>query len=132
MVRRLAGRSSGSSRTHPGTVQNLGPRGGARSVALLLELDPLEVLLVLELLLDVLISLEELVVFVVSDLQLFGHDSLLLLPGGVHLVLLLLDQLGFGSNDFLVSSLHVLLVLVFLQFLAPYLYFMGFRVPVGK
>ena len=132
MVRWLGSGSPGSSCAHPRAVQNLGPGGGTGAAALLLELDPLEVLLVLELLLDVLVALEELVVLVVPDLQLFRHDGLLLLAGGVHLVLLLLDQLGLGSHDFLVARLHVLLVLVLLQLLAPDLHFMGFRVPAGR
>lgn len=132
MVRGLRRSTLCASCTHAGRVQNLGTRSGSGPVTLLLQLYALKVLLVFQLLLDVLVSLKQLIVLVISDLQLFRHNSLLLLPSGVHLVKLLLDQLGFGGYDLLVSSLHVPLVFILLKFLASNLNFMRFRIPLRK
>ena len=71
------------------------------------ELDSFNVLLVLNFLLDVLVTLEEFVMFSFSELQTFIKVSLELLLEGVHFILLLLDKLGFSSDDFLVSILHI-------------------------
>lgn len=110
----------------------MGPRSGLGSAALLLELDSLEILLVLKFLLNILVPLKKLVVFVVSDLQLFSHNHLLLFAHGVHLVLLLLDQFSFSGNNLFVARVHVFFILIFLQFLASDLYFMCFSIPELK
>ena len=94
-----------------------------------LELDALNVLLVLDLLLDVLVSLQELVVLGLSQLQPLVQVRLQLLLQSVHLVLLLLDQLGLGSNNLLVAILHVSLALLGLQFLAADLNLVSLLVP---
>ena len=107
-------------------------RSGSGSTSLLIELDSLQVLLVIEFFLDVLVSLEQLVVLVVSNLQLLRHESLLLFSKGVHLVLLLLDKFGFSGNDFLVSLVHVLFVLVSFELLAADLDLMGLRISKHK
>ena len=85
---------------------------------LLFELDSVDVLLVLNLLLDVLISLEEFVVFGLSQLQSFVQVGLELLLESIHLILLLLDELGLSSDDFLLCFLHVLLSFLDLKFLS--------------
>ena len=77
----------------------------------LLELDPLNLLLVLNLFFDVLVSLEKLVVLGFSELQSFIEVALELLFERVHLVLLLLDELGLSSDDLLMSFLHVFFAL---------------------
>ena len=100
---------------HPGSHH--GPHAGGAGSVLghvgegLLELDSLDVLGVLAFLLDVLVSLQQLVVLRLSQLESLVQVGLELLLQGVHLVLLLLDKLGLGSDDFLVSLLHVLLPL---------------------
>lgn len=87
----------------------------------LLELDPLNVLLVLNFLLHILVPLQKFVVLGLPELKSLVQVGLKLLLECVHLVLLLLDELGLGSNDLLGAFLHVLLPLFGLQFLAPYL-----------
>jgi hypothetical protein len=82
------------------------------------ELDSLDVLLIFDFLLDILVSLEELVVLRLSQLQALVEVGLELLLECIHFVLLLLDELGLGSDDFLVTLLHVLLSLIDLEVLA--------------
>ena len=93
------------------------------------ELDSLDVLLVFDLLLDVLVSLKEFVVLGLTKLQSFVQVSLELLLEGVHLVLLLLNQLGLGGNDLLMSFLEVSLPFLGLKLLASNLDLVGFLVP---
>ena len=73
----------------------------------LLKLEPFDVLLVFNLLLDVLVALEDLVVFNFPLLQPLVHSELQSLFVGSHLVGLLLHQLRLGSQDLLVSCLFV-------------------------
>lgn len=54
-----------------------------------------------------------------SKLQPLIEVGLELLFESIHFILLLLDQFGFGSNDLLLSFLHVLFSFFPLQFLAP-------------
>ena len=51
--------------------------------------------------------------------------SVTLLPQGMHLVLLLLDQQGLSSNDLLESDLGVLVLLLLLQVADLLLYLMS-------
>ena len=95
---------------------------------LLLELDSFDVLGILDFFLDVLVSLQQLVVFSLSQLQTLVQVGLQFFLQGVHLVLLLLDQFGLGSDDLLVALLHVLLPLSDFKFLGLLLYLMGFGV----
>ena len=94
----------------------------------LLILDPLKVLLIFNLLLHVLVSLEELIMLIFSQLQSLIQVALQLLLKSVHLILLLLDEFGFGGNDLLVSLLHVLFSLSDFQILAHHLNLMGLSV----
>mmetsp|Transcript_13827 Transcript_13827/g.23587 ORF Transcript_13827/g.23587 Transcript_13827/m.23587 type:complete len:223 (+) Transcript_13827:20-688(+) len=107
-----------------------GSLGGVTNVLLevLLEPDSLEVLLVLDLLLHVLVSLEQLVVLSLPELESLVEVGLELLLESVHLVLLLLDELGLSRDDLLVSVLHVLLALVDLHLLASHLDLVGFGI----
>ena len=107
-------------------------RGSSGSASLLVEFDSLQVLLVFELFLDVLVSLEQLVVLMISNLQLLRHKSLLLFSKGMHFILLLLDQFSFSGNNFLVSLVHVLLILISLKFLATDLDLMGLGISKHK
>lgn len=108
-------------------------RGGLRSSSGnigvgFLELGSLNGLLVVNFLLDVLISLKEFVVLGLSKLQSLVQVGLELLLEGVHLVLLLLNELGLGSNDLLLSFLHVLLSFLNLKFGCLLLNLMGFGI----
>lgn len=94
-----------------------------------LELDTLNVLLVLDLLLNILIALQQLVVFGLSKLEALVQVGLELLLESVHLVLLLLDELGLGSDDLLVSVLHVLLAFLLLELLASNLDLVSLLIP---
>lgn len=82
------------------------------------KLNLLDVLLVLNFFLDVLVTLEQLVVLGFSQLQSLIKVSLELLFEGIHFVLLLLDERCFGGNNFLVPHLHVGLTLGRLLLLA--------------
>ena len=93
------------------------------------ELDSLDILLVFDLLLDVLVSLQEFVVLGLTKLQSFVQVGLELLLEGVHLVLLLLNQLGLGGDDLLMSFLEVSLPFLGLKLLASNLDLVGFLVP---
>jgi len=99
-------------------------------LVLFLKLDSLNILLVFNFFFDVLISLEKFVVFSLSQLQSLVQVGLKFLLQSIHLILLLLNELGFSSNDFLVSFLHVLLSLLDLKFLGLLLHLMCFRVPI--
>jgi hypothetical protein len=90
-----------------------------------LELNTLNVLLVLDFLLHVLVALQKLVVLSLSQLEALVKVGFKLLFERVHLVLLSLDEFSLGSNDFLMSFLHVLLTLFSLKFLASDLNLMG-------
>ena len=94
---------SGSSWSHLLNVRLVGPVSMG-----LLELVHLLLLLVLYFLFDVLVSLEKLVVFDLTQLQSFIEFFFQFFLESVHLVLLLLDELGLGSDDLLMSLLHVL------------------------
>ena len=84
----------------------------------LFELDSLDFLLVFDLFFDVLVSLQKLVVLGFSELQSFIEVALKLLFERVHLILLLLDELGLCSDDLFMSFLHVLFPLLAFQVLA--------------
>ena len=66
--------------------------------------------------------------FILSELQPLIEISLQLLLECIHLVLLLLDELGFRCDDFLMSFLHVLFSFSDLEFLTHHLNLMSFRV----
>ena len=67
----------------------------------LLELDSLDVLLVLDFFFHVLVPLKQLVMLSLSELESLVEIGLKLLLKSIHLILLLLNQLGLVSNDFL-------------------------------
>jgi hypothetical protein len=67
-----------------------------------------------------------------SKLQSLVQVGLELLLEGVHLVLLLLNELGLGSNDLLLSFLHVLLSFLNLKFGCLLLNLMGFGISKFK
>jgi hypothetical protein len=108
--------------------------GSARSRVVVLErtleLDTLNVLLVLNFLLDVLVALQKLVVLGLSELQALVKVGLKLLFERVHLILLLLDEFSLGSDNLLMSLLHVLLALFSLKLLASDLDLMGLLIPI--
>lgn len=91
-------------------------------------LDPLKVLLVFNLLLDVLVALEDLVVLNFSLLQSLVHSELQSLLVGSHLVGLLLHQLRLRSQDLLVSSLFVLGRLLLFKVVDSALHLMSFLI----
>lgn len=66
--------------------------------------------------------------FVLSELQPLIEIALKLFLECIHLILLLLDQLGFGCNDFLMSLLHVFLSFSDLKLLTHHLNLMGLGV----
>lgn len=107
-----------------GTWSRLTLDGGHDLLISLFELDSLDFLLVFNLFFHVLVSLKELVVLGFSELQSFIEVALELLFERVHLVLLLLDELGLCSDDLLMSLLHVLFPLLAFQVLAFNLGFM--------
>lgn len=102
----------------------------SNGVVLPFELSQLNSLLVLNLLLDILISLEQFVMLSLSKLQSFVKVSLKLLLKCIHFVLLLLNELSFTRNDFLLSILHVLLSFLDLEFLSLLLDLMCLCVPI--
>ena len=95
-----------------------------------LKLDSLNVLLILDFLLDVLVSLKQLVVLCLSELQSLIQIGLKLLLQGVHFILLFLDEFGLRIDDLLLPLLHILLSFIVLEHLAPHLDLMGFLVAV--
>lgn len=114
---------SGSSWSHLCDVCLVGPVSMG-----LLELVHLLLLLVLYFLFDVLVSLKKFVVFDLTQLQSFIEVSFQFLLKSVHLVLLLLDEFGLGSDDLLMSLLHVLFSLCSLKLLTFLLNIMGFLI----
>ena len=74
----------------------------------LLKSNSFEILLVFNLLFDILVSLKKFVVLSFSKLQSFIEVCLKFLLQSIHLILLLLNKFSFGSDDFLMSFLHVL------------------------
>lgn len=92
------------------------------------ELDSFNVLLVLNFLLDVLVTLKKFVMFSFSELQTLIKVGLELLLKGVHLILLLLDKLGFSSDDLLMSILHIFFSFFSFQILASDLDLMSFLI----
>ena len=82
-------------------------------------------MLVLNLLLHVLVSLQKLVVLNLSQSKSLIQVGFKVLLKSRHLVLLLLDELVLSSDDLLLSFLHVLLSLVSLHFVALVLDLMG-------
>jgi len=95
-----------------------------------LKLDSLNVLLILDFLLDVLVSLKQLVVLCLSELQSLIQIGLKLLLQGVHFILLFLDEFGLGIDDLLLPLLHILLSLLTLQLLAPNLNLVCLLIPI--
>jgi len=95
-----------------------------------LKLDSLNVLLILDFLLDVLVSLKQLVVLCLSELQSLIQIGLKLLLQGVHFILLFLDEFGLGIDDLLLPFLHILLSLLTLQLLAPNLNLVCLLIPI--
>jgi len=89
------------------------------------ELVSFECLLVLNGPLGVFIALKNLVVFNFPQFQAFVHASFELLTEGIHLNLLLLHQLGFGSEDLLVAGLEVLALLDLLHLVSAELNLVG-------
>ena len=125
---RLAHLGGAHSRAHHASAGGGAWSGFGHVGILLLELDPLDVLRVFNFLFDVLVSLEQLVVFGLTELETLVKVGLQLLLECVHLILLLLDQLGFSSDDLLVSLLHVLLSFDDFKFLSLLLHLMGLSV----
>lgn len=85
----------------------------------------LEGLFAFDLLLDVLISLQNLVVFNLSQLKALVHAGLKLFLKRVHFVLLLLHQLGLSRKDLFLAGFQVALTLLFLKFICTHLNLMG-------
>lgn len=83
-----------------------------------LKLDPFNILLVLNLFFHILVSLEKFIVLGLTELQSLIEVTLKLLFEGIHLVLLLLNQLGLGGNDLFVSQLHVFFSFLYFELLA--------------
>lgn len=84
----------------------------------LLKLDPFNILLVLNLFFHILISLEKFIVLGFTELQSLIEVTLKLLFKGIHLVLLLLNQLGLGGDDLFVSQLHIFFSFLYFEILA--------------
>jgi len=85
---------------------------------MLLKLVALQGLLVLDLLLGIFVALQNLVVLLLTFLEVLVHLILETLAERVHLSLLLLHEFGFGREDLFVAVFHVLLSF-------PLLYFIG-------
>ena len=94
----------------------------------LLKLNSLDVLLVLNFFFDVLVSLQEFVVFSFSQLQSLVQVCFKLFLKGVHLVLLLLNELWLMCNNLLWPLLHVFFSLLSLKLLASNLNLMSFLI----
>ena len=84
-----------------------------------LKLVSLQGLLVLNRSLRVLVALQDFVVLHLSQLKSFVHAAFELLAERVHFILLLSHQLGFCCQDFLVTLLHVGILLLLLHFVGP-------------
>lgn len=118
-----------SRRTHFRSACHHALRGGCRAhVVGALFLAAFEILLVLNLFFDVLVSLENAVVFDFSLLQPFVHSQLETLLVRSHLVCLFLHEFGFRSQNLLVPQVIVLLSLLFLEFVYAALNLMRFLV----
>ena len=98
----------------------------------LFKLGALNVLLVFNFFLYVLISLQQLVVLGLSELQSLVKIGLKLFLEGIHFVLLLIDKLGFGGDDLLGSLIHVLFTLLRLQLHANLLDLVCFLISIAK
>jgi len=81
----------------------------------LFELVAFQCLLVFDLFLRVLIALQNLVVFLLTLLEVLVHLIFESLSERIHLRLLLLHEFGFRGKNLLVAVLHVLLALALLQ-----------------
>ena len=88
----------------------------------------LQILLVFNFFLHILVSLEKLIVFILSELQSLVKVALELLLECIHLILLLLNEFGLSCDDLLVSILHVFLSFDELKALAHHLHLMGFGI----
>lgn len=106
--------------------------GGLRSLVLVLEsfleLNALEILLVFNLFLYVLISLQKLIVLRLSQLESLVQVGLKLFLQGVHFILLLLNELALSGNDLLGTLLHVFFSLLRLQVQADLLDLVSFLI----
>ena len=91
---------------------------------MLLQLVALKCLLILDLLLRVFVPLQDLVVLLFALLQVLIHLIFESLSERVHLSLLLLHELGLGSQDFLVAVFHVLLSLALFKLIGLLLHLM--------
>lgn len=87
-------------------------------------------MLLFDLSLHILISFEELVVLGFPDLQSLVEVGLQLLLESIHFVLLLGYKFCLGSDDFLLSIVHVFFTLCSLQLLALDLHFMGLLIAI--
>lgn len=95
-----------------------GSWSGVMILESLLELDSFNVLLVFNLFLNILISLQKFVMLGLSKLEALIQVSLQFLFKCIHFILLFLNEFGLGSNNFLRSLLHVLLSFFGLELLA--------------
>ena len=91
-------------------------------------LNSFQILLVFNFLFNVLISLQQFIVFLFSDLQSSIQIALELLFQGVHFILLLLNEFGLGGDDFLMSFSHVFFSFLNFQLLANDLNLMSFGI----
>ena len=125
----LPARSSGPSharRSHPRLAgHDAASFGRARTrLVVLLQLVALKCLLILDLLLRVFVPLQDLVVLLFALLQVLIHLIFESLSERVHLSLLLLHELGLGSQDLLVAVFHVLLALALFKLIGLLLHLM--------
>lgn len=94
----------------------------AGAVVVLAVLDILlEGLLALDLLLNILISLQDLIVLHLAQLKTLVHARLQLLFKCIHLVLLFLHKLSLRSKDLLVARLHIVLAFRLLELVCTHL-----------
>lgn len=87
-------------------------------------------MLLFDLSFDILVSFEELVVLGLSDLQPLVEVGLQLLLESVHFVLLLGNEFGLGSNDFLLPLVHVFFTLNSFHLLALDLHLVGLLIAI--
>ena len=92
---------------------------------MLLQLVALERLRVFNLFLGVLVGLQDLVVLLLTLLQILVHLVFELLAQGTHLILLLLHEFSLGCQDLLVSCLHVRVALLLFELVCALLYLMS-------
>lgn len=95
---------------------------------MLLQFISLQCLLIFQLLLRVLISLQKFVVLHLTQFQLLVHPALKLLAQRVHFILLFLHQFRFSCQNLLMSLIHVLLSLLLLDLIGFLLHLMGLLV----